>query len=111
MLSGRLAAYVELQDIFEADPLFGSDACFARCASSDQLAEALTRARELPDGEYGRIAEIQRHFAASIVAPLDERSFIEELWGGAESRDATAEWLGRHAVGHDRPAIVGAVGE
>jgi hypothetical protein len=49
MLAGRLVAYVELHDILEADPLWGNEACFARCATPDELASALARARELPD--------------------------------------------------------------
>lgn len=82
MLRGRLAVYVELHDLFEADPLFGSHACFARCATADQLADALACARTLPDGEYARIAELQMQFAVSILAPLDEARFTEELQGG-----------------------------
>lgn len=81
MLFGRLAVYVALHDILEAEPLLGNDACFARCATPDQLADALVRARTLPDSAYTQIARIQREFAASILAALDERTLIEQLQG------------------------------
>lgn len=85
MLSGRLVAYVALHDILEADPLWGSDVCFARCCTPDQLADALARARALTDVEYARIAAMQREFATSIFAPIDKPKLMDQLWGGPKS--------------------------
>jgi len=79
MLAGRLAIYVALHDVFEADPLLGHAGCFARCATAEELAEALVRARALDDEGYDQAVRVQREFATSILGPLDEASLIGEL--------------------------------
>lgn len=84
MLGGRLVIYVGLHDIFEADPLLGQKVCFARCATADQLADALERARRLSAHERAGIIETQRTFAASILAPLDQDRLLNEVLGAAE---------------------------
>jgi len=79
MLAGRLAIYVHLHDVWEADPLLGSPACFARCATAEELAEALARARALTDAEYADQRRTQRAFATTIFQPLDRTRFVASL--------------------------------
>ena len=91
MLCGRLAVYVALHDILEADPLLGSEACFARCATADQLANTLVRARTLPDSEYAYITGTQREYASSILSPFDKAKLIDQLHCPATPWDTGGE--------------------
>jgi len=87
MLGGRLVIYAALHDVFEADPLLGREVCFARCATADQLADALDRARRLSAPERDGVLQAQRAFAASMLALLDQERLLAELLGAAGAGD------------------------
>jgi hypothetical protein len=83
MLAGRLAVWAQLQDVFEADPLLGSQACLARCAGPEELAAALAQARALPDAAYAQVVRRQRIAAEAIYAPVDAQAWRSALHGAA----------------------------
>ena len=90
MVGGRLAIYVGLHDIWEADPLLGYDAGVERCATADQLADALARAHALTGSAYTRLVHAQRAFGVSIFAPVASAPLLEYLaQGEAPSRAKT----------------------
>jgi len=82
MLYGCPVIYVQLHEQVEADPLLGEDAVFARCATAEELAEALKRLVRLGPPEWERIVQKQRAFAESIFAPIDHRRLLEQLLDG-----------------------------
>jgi hypothetical protein len=79
MLAGRLALYVALHDVFEADPLLGEQGAFARCADENELAAALARARTLTDAEYDAALQRQRLLAERILAPIDTAQLLSQF--------------------------------
>jgi len=85
MLSGCLAIYVALHDLFEADPLWGSHAIFARCTSGPELRVALERARHVTTIAAETIRQQQRTYAESIFAPINEEQLYHQLVGHALS--------------------------
>jgi len=100
MLAGRLAVYVALHDVFEADPLLGHDGAFARCEDEHHLADALARARGLTDGEYDAALHRQRALAERILAPIDIQQLLVRLApaaGTTVAADRSAEPSRVHA--------------
>ena len=79
MLADRLVIYLHLHDACEADPLMGEAACFARCATAGELAQALERARSLPDEAHARERQRQREFASAVFAPVDDARLLAQL--------------------------------
>lgn len=91
MLSGCLAIYVQLHDLFEADPLLGEQAAFARCASAGELVEALTRARQLGPTEREAVIQRQHAYAEALFAPIDQEQLIRHVGNGHPQGGAAAE--------------------
>ena len=79
MLAGRLAVYLSLHDVFEADPLLGEPGVFASCKNDDELARALARARMIDDAEHDRIVSRQAELANRILAPVDTDALLSAI--------------------------------
>lgn len=79
MLAGRLAVYLSLHDVFEADPLLGEPGVFASCKNDNELARALARARKIDDAEHDRIVGRQAELANRILAPVDTDALLSAI--------------------------------
>ncbi|MFC1462403.1 hypothetical protein ACFLQU_02245 [Verrucomicrobiota bacterium] len=85
MLSGRVAVYATLHDVFPMDPFAGKSGNDAviRCSSASEVRAALGDARGWTLDEYAETSARQREFALSIYAPPDGAAWSGLLTGRA----------------------------
>lgn len=101
ILQGRLAAYADWNDLWDADPLPPGQEGIPRCADAGQLVRALAGMRALSDADYAARLDDQRRVAASVFAPSEWDAVLANA--DAAGRQDRWEALGIVIPTKDRP--------
>jgi len=92
ILQGRLVAYADWNDVWDADPLPPGQGAIPRCADAEPLMRALAGMRALSDADYAARLDDQRRVAASVFAPSEWDAVL--AGAAAEPAMESAGWTG-----------------